>query len=542
MEVRLVKSFSGKDAYKAAFIILLFLQIIYMIYWGHVKSGYYVDEFFTYDKAHYLSASTPERVKLYDADYMAYNKWFDLSELKSTLTVDKDSSLFNDGIVYNVKAFMRLPYMFFMNYIETIFFAGELNKWSGISLNILFFAIGQFFLYLLAKKITNSGAASLLAVALHGFSGLAISMVAFVRFYMLVNMWMIIFLYLHLLMWNENNLKRNIVYEVLAMAVLFLAFKNSPLVILEGAGVILLFSVALFLRKRKRQFLFYALPIFFCALLYFSLFTDYMQIIYHLNDLKAVASGSTQLKDAGVGLINNLTKLTPESFVSRSIMMVNFINDYLFAHIFVAAVFMVCVLAAAVRKVLRREQLDQGRKFAYFIIGGTIIIFFLAAVGLRLGILRYNSFLYHMIAIVIVAIATDISERKFRSLMTLILAAAVCGEIYFTVTIPRVENSYPEDRAAVEAIRQNKGIDNLVVDYNLDDRVMYECLAFGDDTTKVMFMRIEEWDLKDTPDTMLVWQSVNWSAEVVDKLEKAGYTEIEQIAQTHESMVFLCQR
>lgn len=537
-----MKKILDKNAYKVALVILLFVQIIYMIYWGHVKSGYYVDEFFTYDKAHFLSASTPERVKLYDADYMAYNKWFDLSELKATLTVDKDNSLFNDGIVHNIKAFIRLPYMVFLNYLETIFFAGELNKWSGISLNILFFAIGQFFLYLLAKKITNSETASLLVVALHGFSGLAISMVAFVRFYMLVNMWMIIFLYLHLLMWNENNLRKNIVYEILAMVLLFLAFKNSPLVILEGAGVILLFSVALFFRKRKQQFLFYALPIFLCALLYFSLFTDYMQIIYHLNDLKAVASGNTELQDAGVGLINNLTKLTPESFVSRSIMMANFINDYLFAHIFVAAVFMVCVLVAIVRKVVCKEPLDEGRRFAYFIIGGTIIIFLLAAVGLRLGILRYNSFLYHMIAIVLVALATDISDSKRKRFMIFILSAAVCGQIYFTVTIPRVDNSYPEDRVPVETIQQNKGIDNLVVDYNLDDRVMYECLAYGDDNTKVMFVRFEECDLKDTPDTMLVWQSVNWSAEIVDKLEKAGYTAIEQIAQTHESMVFLCRR
>lgn len=256
-----LKKLLGRNQYKIAFVIILVLQVLYTIYWGHVKSGFYVDEFFTYDNAHYISASTPKRVKLYDADYMEYNKWFELSELKSTLTVDKSNSLFNDGLVYNIKAFMKKPYMALLNYVETIFFAGKLSKWSGISLNIVFFAIGQLFLYMLAQKVTNNDVSSLLVVSMFGFSGIAISMVAFVRFYMLVNMWMIIFLYLHSLMWTENNFKKNIVYEILSMFVLYLAFKNSPLAMIEGAAVIAIFSVALLVRRRKKQFLFYSLPI-----------------------------------------------------------------------------------------------------------------------------------------------------------------------------------------------------------------------------------------------------------------------------------------
>lgn len=527
-----------ENQFKIVFVILLLLQILYMLYWGHVKSGFYVDEFFTYDNAHYMSASTPKRVKLYDADYMEYNKWFDLSELKATLTVDKDNSLLNDGLAYNVKAFMKKPYMALLNYVETVFFEGELNKWSGISMNILFFVIGQLFLYLLTKKITGSEAASMLAMAVFGFSGIAISMVAFVRFYMLVNMWMIIFLYLHSLMWTENNLRKNILYEVLAIIMLYLAFKNSPLAMIEGAAVIVIFSVALFVRKRKHQFLVYALPIFMGGILYVVLFTDYMQLILNTNN---VASGSMGVATAS--LVNNFLSLTPANFVSRSITLINFINDYLFAHVFVLAVFAFFTCFAVLRKIVYKEKAGENKSFAYVILIGTAIAFFIASVCLKLGEIRYNSFLYPVISVVIVAIATDaIKTKRNRMLVILILALAVCGEIYFTAVIPRVQNSYPEDRMAVEAVKENKGIDNLVVDYKADDRVMYECLVYGDDRTKVMFVRIDECDFQDAPDTMLVWQSVNWSAEIVGELENAGYTTIEQIAQTHESMVFLCRR
>lgn len=526
--------------FKIVFVILLLLQVFYMVYWGNVKSGFYVDEFFTYDNAHYMSASTPKRVKMYDADYMEYDKWFDLSELKATLTVDKSNSLFNDGLVYNVKALMKKPYMTLLNYVEAAFFEGELDKWSGISMNIVFFAIGQLFLYRLAKKLTNNEAASCIAMSMFGFSGIAVSMVAFVRFYMLVNMWMIIFLYLHALMWTEESFKKNILYEILAMVVLYPAFKNSPLAMIEGASVIALFSVALLVRKRKKQFLFYALPIFAGGFLYIVLFTGYMQIIFHLKD---VASGTTGVGVAAVSLVKNLVNLTPENFVSRSVRLINFINDYLFAHVFVFAICAISVLFAIIRKRIYRERLDEGRSFAYCILVGTIVLYFIASVCLGLPEIRYNSFLYPIISIAVVAIATDAaSHKRSGRLITIILAIAVCAEIYFTVTIPRVQNSYPEDRAAVESIQQHKGIDHLVVDYKADDRVLYECVAYGDDTTKIMFTRFENCSLESAPDTMLVWQSVNWSAQIVDQLKEAGYTTIEQIAQTHESMVFLCQK
>lgn len=537
---KIMRKFFDKNKFQAIFAILLFVQVLYMIYWGNVKSGFYVDEFFTFDNAHYMSASTPQRVKLYDADYMEYDKWFDLSELKATLTVEKSNSLFNDGLAYNIKAFMKKPYMALLNYVETVFFEGQLNKWSGISMNILFFAIGQIFLYLLAKKITGSETASLLTTAMFGFSGIAVSMVAFVRFYMLVNMWMIIFIYLHALMWTENNLRKNIVYEILAMAVLYLAFKNSPLAMIEGAAMIALFSIALFFRKRKRQFLFYALPILTGGILYVALCTEYMQILFHLND---VAAGGTGVGVAAVSLVKNLLSLTPGNFVERSVRLVNFINDYLFGHVFVMALFVLCALAAAAGKIFCRELPDESRSFAYIMVVPAIIIYFIASVCLGLGEIRYNSFLYPMISVAVIAIAADIGNTGRRKLtVTVILALTVCLEIYFTVSIPRVQNSYPEDKQGVESVRKNQGIDNIVVDYEADDRVMYECLAYGDDTTRVMFTRFETCDFSEAPDTALVWQSVNWSTDAVDKLKAAGYTVVEQIAQTHESLVFLCQR
>lgn len=535
-----MKKIGENNKFKLAFIVLLLIQILYMLYWGQTKSGFYVDEFFTYDNAHYMSASTPKRVKLYEADYMKYNEWFDLMEIKSTLTVSKENSLLNDGIIYNIKALLKKPYMTLLNYTETLFFTNELNKWSGISINILFFVISQVFFYLLAKRVIKDDMFALLATAMFGFSGIAVSMVAFVRFYMLVNMWMIIFLYLHVLMWEETEFKKNILYEILAVLALFMGFKNSPLAMIEGAAVIFIFSVMLLVKKRKKQMLFYTMPICVCGLLYIIFFTYYLEILFNVQD---VVNGKTGIGIAAVSLVRNVISLTPEKFVSRSLRLVNFINDYLFAHIFVTITFFICVISAIVRKIFAKEKMNTDRSYAYTILFGTAVIYFIASVCLSLGEIRYNSFLYPIITLVIITLASDsIRTKRSRVTVFLILALAICGQLYFTVKIPRVQNSYPDDLPAVQAVNGIKGIDNVVIDYEADDRVMYECLAYGDDSTKIMFMRIDECDFSDMPDKVLVWQSVNWSDEVSEKLKSDGYKTVEQIGMTHESIIFLCSR
>jgi hypothetical protein len=71
---------------------------------------------------------------------------------------------------------------------------------------------------------------------------------------------------------------------------------------------------------------------------------------------------------------------------------------------------------------------------------------------------------------------------------------------------------------------------------------MYECLAYADDNTKVMFTSYGETDYGKVDNTILLWQTVNQSFDVYDDLVAAGYYSIEEIAKTHESVVYICRR
>lgn len=528
----MTKSKSVND--RRIFIILLVLQLLYMLYWGNAKGGFYVDEFFTFDNAHYISASTPKRIKLYDADFMEYNKWIDMEDLKETLTVSRDNALYHDSFLYNIKTLMKNTYNWLLNYVEAVFFPGELNKWSGISINLVLFILCQVFLYLTVRKASKNGPAALAACAVYGFSGLAVSMVVYVRFYMLANLWMLIFLYLHALMWEETDFRKKILYEVLAVLVLYLGYRGSPLAVIMGIGVILFFSVALCTKKRWIQLAYYAVPILLCGIIYAALFTDYVKIL--INPSAAAQGGFGSAK---ASLIKSLLNLTPHSFITRARKQAELINDYLFGHIYVFLLSIglcICGVAIGFRQKVKRP-------FIYVVVLGTALFYLAASVCFNLGTIRYNSFAYPLIAILVADMISDLFDReKVGKVATALLVAVLVGELYYTGATPRIQNLYSDEKAQIESIKRNSGIDNIVMDYHFDDRVMYECLAYGDADTKVMAMYFDEVDFEDKGNAILVWQSVNESDQILPYLEGAGYIYIEQIAVTHESKVFLCRK
>ncbi|MBD5469531.1 MAG: hypothetical protein HDR19_00005 [Lachnospiraceae bacterium] len=513
---------------------LLIMQILYMLYWGNAKGGFYVDEFFSFDNAHYLSASTPKRIKLYDADFMEYGKWFQLSDLKETLAVTKEIALYQDSFGHNIKTLLKSAYNWMLNYVEALFFPGEVNKWSGISINVVLFVLCQVFLYLLSSKVSENSLAALIACAMYGFSGLVVSMVVYVRFYVLANLWMLIFLYLHVLMWEEKNIRKNILYEMIAVFVLFLGYRMSPLAAIMGIGEILCFSVALGIKKRWLQIGYYTVPILLGGIVYAALFTDYLKMF---RDPSAAAQGGYGA--AKTSLLVSLVRLTPSSFVTRAASLVEIINDYLFGHVYVLLLFAVLCIYSVIREFRKKQK----RLFIYVVVLGASLFYFIASVCFKLGTIRYNSFLYPLLAMMIAdMVSALLNKEKTGKAAAVLLALALIGELYYTVSIPRIQNLYPEEKAQVEIIRQNNGIDNIVVDYHFNDRVIYECLAYGDEGTKVMFQHLDEADFTDKGSAILVWQPANESDEILPYLEEAGYSYVEQIAVTHESKIFLCRK
>lgn len=170
-------------------------------------------------------------------------------------------------------------------------------------------------------------------------------------------------------------------------------------------------------------------------------------------------------------------------------------------------------------------------------------LYLVSVVIFNLQPIRYYCFIVPEIAVCI-AIIFDYMAKYVQKEKVMLLAVyiALIGEIFYTAKIPRIENLYLQDREGVKSIAEQKGIDSVVIDYKWDDKVMYECLAYTDETTKVMFVKYEDMNKVELHDNVLVWQRADETDKIVQDLQKKGYTRIDEIAQTHESRVYLCKK
>ena len=134
----------------------------------------------------------------------------------------------------------------------------------------------------------------------------------------------------------------------------------------------------------------------------------------------------------------------------------------------------------------------------------------MVSVCLDLEALRYNSSIFPELAVCaavfVMLLARRLDSRRLAAagMGIVTLAAAIA-----TAVIPRVDNLYREDGDAVEQIRSYQGTDSVVVDYHFDDRIMYECLAYADEDTQVMFTSRENVDYDAWHNDVLLWFRVD---------------------------------
>ena len=194
--------------------VILCLQIVTMIYFGFQKQNFHVDEYFSY----YSSSDNDFYIGLQDR---AWNK--------SNITIEKCKvhmeERFNYKNVYEMEAKDVHPPLYYY-FLHTIcsFFPETFSKWTGLGLNIFFFAVS----FILLERITwqlsegNEGLA-LAVITFYGFNPAVISAVMFIRMYMLLALLILLFVYVHLGI-VKNHYKFSIKRVAAIIAVSFAGF------------------------------------------------------------------------------------------------------------------------------------------------------------------------------------------------------------------------------------------------------------------------------------------------------------------------------
>lgn len=208
--LHLIKKF---PKYKNRIILAIIIasQVLVCVHFGLEKTGYHIDEIFTYELSN--GYYQPFLSKLTNF----HNIWNDSEIFSDALSAQGNERFQYDSVYYNQTKDVHPPFYYFLIHTISSIFEGSYNKWIGISLNIIFFIPSCILLYKISKRLIQDEVISWLPLVLWGYSISTISSVIFIRMYVLLTFAVLLFVYIYIKYIHEKEItKKAIFYTILA--------------------------------------------------------------------------------------------------------------------------------------------------------------------------------------------------------------------------------------------------------------------------------------------------------------------------------------
>ena len=182
------------------FAVILFVQIVFMLYYCNMKQGFFVDEIWSYGLSNsYYHAQIWE-------DNGLDNVKIEPEIFKSYLTVNKGEEFSYGSVIYNQTHDAHPPLFYMVLHTISSFFPGKFSKWFGLIPNVIYFAIAMYLLLRVARCISKKNIFNILVLVLYGFSIGAVNSVTYVRMYMLLTVWCLFFLLENIQIYKEEKI------------------------------------------------------------------------------------------------------------------------------------------------------------------------------------------------------------------------------------------------------------------------------------------------------------------------------------------------
>lgn len=194
-----MKKFWSKLAGTRVFWIslIIIIQTVVYIVAGMGKAYIHMDE------AYSLSLSNYDKIQIQENDDF-YNHWHDAEYYKDYLVVNEDERGDFAPVYNNQRDDVHPPLFYLLLRLGMELTPGEFNKWTGITINILAFAVNTVFLYLIVDKLLGKERSrrvkAFVLTLVASITIAAISTVMYIRMYALLTMWVTITMYLHMLL------------------------------------------------------------------------------------------------------------------------------------------------------------------------------------------------------------------------------------------------------------------------------------------------------------------------------------------------------
>lgn len=240
--------------------LIILVQIVYITYtYAYRRDSYHSDEMWTFG----LANSTDGPYVYAEDDKITlrhFFEWLDGSVLHEYVSVQKEERFDYASVWYNLGKDDHPPLYFAILHTICSIFAETYSLWYGFAINILAFAVGQFFLFFTAKNVSDSDTIGLAGVILWGTCTGSVSMTIFVRHYAMSIMWAVILMYLYSRMMKRRKFTfRN---DILPIAVItFLGCMTNYLFVAFAFFFTGVFVIYFLLTKRYKTCLIFSVSV-----------------------------------------------------------------------------------------------------------------------------------------------------------------------------------------------------------------------------------------------------------------------------------------
>ena len=187
----MVDNKKNKLKVRGILLCLMTIQVLFMICWGLRKEGYYIDELWSYGLANSYYTPFLQQVP----DYM--EQWKSPEFYETYLMVESNERFAWDSVYYNQTQDVHPPLYYMILHGICSVFCGSFSKWYGLGINIFCYLGTIWLLYgITCQCVKEEEKFCIIPSLCYGFCVGAVSEVMYIRMYMLLTSWVLLFVYL----------------------------------------------------------------------------------------------------------------------------------------------------------------------------------------------------------------------------------------------------------------------------------------------------------------------------------------------------------
>lgn len=528
-----VKAFYNKNKYSVMLVLIVFFQCLLIFYWADQKNIGFVDEYFTLEGA----AQGGAGMQYWDTHGEFYGLEHNREEFFEFLTTWEEDLLVKQGGSELVNAFVNRDFYYTCVNLAFSILPGVLTKWVGILLNVFLFLGVQGLLYKISTIFADRKS-GLLVAAIYGFSAGAVSMVTYIRCYLMLAFFSLLVFGLQMYYARCTTYLKRITCIFANLLLLVIGYKIHQFgVILYG--LIILFSMLNLLVKRdKSKFVWMIMGYIIPVILAFPMV---------LEKAKSFVSGGS-----GKVFKHSVLNMNGETFSQSLENNIGFIINHLFGNMGISLV--LCILLFLIWKQSKEKNSYlklSVNDFEWLVWGVIIVCYLLILILGGAEAWRYVSPIYPFAIMFIVLCFRKfngtINVKDFNTLL-FIGIFAVCsitswnGEHISDLYLEKDELQYQVNEAYED-------VNGIMIHHGLSQNWLYEAASYWPEGSNVLVtteagLYDGSFDYARDDDRILLWLSIDYDNEEIIDLFKdcTDYQKIRLVFTTDALRVYECNK